>query len=89
LVGVEDARDAYGARVALLLPGGELRWERVHTDGSYLSASEPTVTFALAAGMKDADIGVVWRNGRRELFRGLQTNRVSRIRQGDGEPWRP
>ena len=89
LEGATDSRDAYGARVALLLPNAAPRWERVHTDGSYLSASDPTVFFAIPAGGGAADVGVVWLDGRRELFRGVEAGRTLRLRQGEGEPWAP
>ena len=89
LEGVADARDAYGARVALLPPGAAPRWERVHSDGSYLSASDPAVYFALPAGADTADIGVVWLDGSREVFRGVEAGRTARLRQGSGEPWTP
>ena len=47
LEGVESNRDGLGARVALLRTNQSLVWRRVHTDGSYLSASSPWVHFGL------------------------------------------
>ncbi|MEZ5362019.1 MAG: CRTAC1 family protein [Bryobacterales bacterium] len=84
LEGVEDARDAYGARVGLLVEGEAPRWERVHTDGSYLSASSPWVIFALSDAVEQADVTVVWLDGRREVFRAVKANVRTTLRQGQG-----
>lgn len=43
LKGTSSNHDAYGARVALLRAGQPHLWRRVHTDGSYLSASDPRI----------------------------------------------
>jgi hypothetical protein len=89
LEGVRDARDAYGARVAVLSGDGRPRWDRVHADGSYLSASEAVVRFAMPSEQPAADILVVWPSGQRERFRRVEANGPTRLRQGDGESESP
>ena len=86
LEGTDDSRDAFGARVALLLSGATPVWARVHTDGSYLSASEQAVHFGVPAGASVEGVGVVWLNGRRERF-AVEKARVNRLRESEGQPW--
>ncbi len=86
LEGTEANRDAIGARLALLLPAGAERWARVHSDGSYLSASELTVTFGLGSGSEVEGVGVIWPGGGRERF-AVEVERVNELRQGSGEAW--
>ena len=87
LEGTASNRDAAGARVSLLADGKPARTRRVGTDGSYLSASEPIVTFGLGADSSARDIGVVWPNGTREMFAGLSPGEARTIEEGRGEPW--
>ena len=87
LRGVEDNRDALGARVALLTADGPSLWRRVHTDGSYLSASEKTVQFGIPEGAEVQAVGVEWLNGARERFE-VTLGRTTEVRQGAGKPWR-
>ena len=87
LKGAAANRDAIGARVALLRPGAPPAWSRVHSDGSYLSASELTVTFGLGDQTAVEGVGVVWPGGERERFGSLQIDRVNRLLQREGEPW--
>jgi hypothetical protein len=86
LTGVEANRDAIGARVALLRVGKAPKWGRVYTDGSYLSASELTVTFGLGRETSVEGIGVVWPGGGRERFP-AEVDRVNVLRQGEGSDW--
>jgi hypothetical protein len=89
LVGTLSNRDGTGARVALLRPGRPPVWRRVHSDGSYLSASETCVHFGLGADNTFEGVGVVWPNGRRELWRSLPINAQSELKEGSGSPWVP
>ncbi|MCB1018687.1 MAG: CRTAC1 family protein [Acidobacteria bacterium] len=86
LEGGEANRDAAGARVALLRGGKAQAWSRVRTDGSYLSASEKTVTFGLGESAEVEGVGVLWPGGQRERF-DAQGDSVWRFRQGEGRPW--
>lgn len=68
LVGTGDNRDALGARAALILSDGTRQWRRVHTDGSYLSASEKTLHFGIPEDAEIEGLDVVWTNGDQERF---------------------
>ena len=87
LAGTTSNRDAAGARVSLPADGKPARTRRVGTDGSYLSASEPTVTFGLGADSSPRDVGVMWPNGSREIFSELAPGEVRTIEEGRGVPW--
>ncbi|MFN0084163.1 MAG: CRTAC1 family protein [Blastocatellia bacterium] len=80
-------RDALGARVALLRPEGRQLWNRVHTDGSYLSASDPRVHFGLGAESGHISIGVLWTDGTREMWKTLKPDMLHTLRQKTGAPW--
>jgi hypothetical protein len=87
LVGGASNRDAYGARVALLREGRPALWRRVHTDGSYLSASDPRVDFGLGEEEAPVAVGVVWPDGERELWRHVSVRQIVILRQGEGQDW--
>jgi hypothetical protein len=44
---VKDNRYGVGAKVAVISKNAEPRWGRIHTDGSYLAASDPRVHVGL------------------------------------------
>lgn len=74
-----------GAVVELRRPGAPPRTRRVHTDGSYASASDERVHFGLGDDGAAADVVVRWPSGTRELFGGLAADREWVLRQGEGE----
>ncbi len=84
LRGVADNRLGLGARVGLLMKDAPTSWRRAHTDGSYLSASDPRVHFALA-NADVADVVVEWPRGLRETWTGLRMNQIVTLKQGDGK----
>ncbi len=87
LQGVKDNRDGIGAKVALLRKNGRSLRSRVHTDGSYLSASDLRAHFGLG---KDADvefIGVIWPSGVKEIWSDIKADALNTLRQGTGKPW--
>ncbi len=88
LVGSAVNRDAVGARVALLRAGRPVQWRRVGSDGSYLSASELTVTFGLGDETRFDGLGVIWPGGKREIFVEVEAGRTGTLREGEGEAWR-
>jgi hypothetical protein len=59
--------EAIGARVALVREGRTTLWRRVHTDGSFLSASDSRIHFGLGNQPDHSGIGVVWPNGERVM----------------------
>ena len=96
LAGTEGKRDMLGALVGLELPDGTLRWRRVHSDGSYLSSSDPRVLFGLGASDRSRDASpdeeggrsmtVRWPDGSVERWEGLEPGRYHTLVQGEGGP---
>jgi hypothetical protein len=86
LEGVHDNRQGLGARVILLTTAGRKLWRRAHTDGSYLSSSDPRVHFGLAGSEEIGSVVVEWPRGPREAWTGISPNRVIALRQGSGRP---
>src|SRR5215813_9648078 len=64
-------RDALGARVAVTASNGRTIWRRVHTDGSYASASDPRVLVGLGDTKGSAKVRVIWPDGKSENFDGI------------------
>jgi hypothetical protein len=93
LQGVKSNRDAYGARVALYRKGRPPFWQRVGTDGSYLSAHDPRVHFGLGT---DADLTaapldkliVIWPDGLKETFSVTNPDQLVQLVEGRGSPAR-
>jgi hypothetical protein len=88
-------RYAIGARVGLLRDGRAPLWRRVHTDGSYLSASDARVHFGLGPTASGIDAVVVeWpalaREGlKAEIWRNIASGHLLALTQGSGAPWEP
>jgi hypothetical protein len=59
-------RDMHGARVGVLRNDAPTLWRRVHTDGSYCSASDPRVLIGLGEHSKVSGLEIVWPDGSRE-----------------------
>jgi enediyne biosynthesis protein E4 len=85
LEGTADNRQGIGARVGLLTRGGATVWRRAHTDGSYLSASDPRVHFGFPAAADVAGVVVEWPRGSREMWTDLRVNQVVTLKQGTGK----
>jgi hypothetical protein len=60
---VAGGTDAIGARLEIAAAGGTTLWRRVHTDGSYASASDPRVLVGLGAAERLAAVRVHWSAG--------------------------
>jgi len=69
-------RDAHGARVALESPGRPTLWRRVHSDGSYASASDPRAHFGLGPSPGRPALAVLWPDGGRTVWRDVVPRRV-------------
>ena len=78
-------RDALGARAVLRREGSPPLWRRVHTDGSYLSASDPRIVFGLGPSPRSGVLEVHWPGGQRERFRNLGSDRYITLVEGRGE----
>lgn len=88
LIGVKDNRDGSGARVAVLRKNTRPLWRRVHSDGSYLAASDLRVHFGLGANANVEAIGVVWPSGARELWTKVRADALNTLRQHTGQVWK-
>jgi len=87
LAGVKDNRDGIGARVAVIRKGAKPLWGRVHTDGSYLAASDPRVHFGLGKEVNVEAVSVIWPNGSREIWSNVKIDSMNTLRQGTGNLW--
>src|SRR5262249_17646997 len=75
-------RDAYGAKVELRCRGGRTLWRRVHSDGSYLSASDPRLVIGLGEAGEIEDLVVHWLDGTEERFPSPALRAYTTIVQG-------
>lgn len=85
--GEQLSRDATGARVALLRADQAPLWRRVHTDGSYLSASDARVHFGLGQTSDPVSVGIIWPSGLRERWDDLAINAQHELTEGTGTQW--
>ena len=86
LVGTKSNRSGIGARVALLRDGAAPQWRRVHTDSSYLSASDVRVHFGLGERSDVRGLVVQWPDGSSEIWDHVKPDRLVVLRQGTGRP---
>ena len=84
-------RGGLGARVGVERRGEPTRWRRVHTDGSYLSASDPRVHVGLGAATSVDAVIVEWPDGQRERWTTIAIDSLLTLRRGTGQavPARP
>jgi hypothetical protein len=85
LVDREGQLDPIGARLRFELADGTAHCRRAKRDGSYASAHDPRVLLGLAGRAEPKYVDVVWPDGERERFKGLEEDRYQNIRQGTGE----
>lgn len=86
LVAGDPPRDALLARASVETEDGRRLWRRVHTDGSFSSASDPRILFGLGQATEPATVLVIWPDGLEEIFRDLPLRRYSVLHRGRGEP---
>jgi enediyne biosynthesis protein E4 len=79
-------RSAVGARVGLEREGKPTLWRRVHTDGSYLAASDSRVQFGLGSSTGMNGIVVHWPDGVTERWPGAAVDRRVNLERGSGLP---
>jgi len=82
--GVKANRSGIGARVGLVRDGQPTIWRRVHTDSSYLSASDVRVHFGLGNRPDVRALTVRWPEGAEERWDNVQADRVVVVKQGTG-----
>ena len=73
-------RDATGARVDIRWDGGRAT-RLIVSGGSYLSSHDARV-HAGVGNAATVDVEITWPGGSRQMVRGLETNRLHRVRQG-------
>lgn len=77
-------RDATGAVVTVGRGGAPALVRRVATDGSFASARDPRVLFGLGAAAAES-VEVLWPDGQRERWTGLDSGRYHQLQQGTGQ----
>jgi len=82
--GVRSNRGGMGAKVVVLRGGEKPLARRVHTDGSYLAASDVRVHFGLGDKPEVQAVVVEWPDGSKERWEKVGVDRVVVLRQGTG-----
>jgi len=77
-------RDALGARVMLKTGGGDVYWQRSHTDGGYCTARDPRVLFGLGDGALVDEVTVHWPDGSTDSWSDLAVGAYTTLVQGTG-----
>lgn len=85
MVGEKCQRDMYGTRVAVFRRNAPTLWRRVHSDGSYCSASDPRVLFGLGDAPDIVKVQAHWVSGRVEEWSGLPLAKYSTLREASGK----
>ncbi|HEY8548528.1 MAG TPA: CRTAC1 family protein [Vicinamibacterales bacterium] len=80
----EGNLQAIGARVGVVRKGRLVQWQRVGTDGSYLSANDVRLHFGLGDSPAIDAVEVRWPDGARERFTKIGTDRHVVLRRGTG-----
>ncbi len=79
---------AYGAQVRAR-GGGQLWSGQVSPASSYLSSSDPRVHFGLGALTHLDEVAIRWPDGRREVLRNVEGDRILTVTEGKGVTGRP
>ena len=77
-------RDAIGARIHAKIDGDWYMQPVIHSTG-YLSSADATVHFGLASATQVEEFVVIWPDGVRERFAGLQANGRTTLHRGSGQ----
>jgi hypothetical protein len=80
LEGVKSNRSAIGAQVRVTADG-HTQFEEVRSGGSYLSQNDLRLHFGLGSATKMEQIEIRWPSGIRQVERGLDADRVIRLRE--------
>jgi len=71
-----------GARVGIVREDGSTLWRRVHTDGSYASASDPRVLVGLGPSTSVRTIRVLWPSGTTQEWTTVGIDRYTTLTEG-------
>jgi len=83
LRGVKSNRNGFGAVVRVESPSGR-QWRMVHSGSSYLSQSEPAVTFGLGKDSRVAALEIEWPSGEKQRIANPPINRKLFVTEGKG-----
>ncbi|HEY2934727.1 MAG TPA: CRTAC1 family protein [Acidobacteriota bacterium] len=86
LEGVRCNRSAIGAHVYVMRKGQPPLHRRVHSDGSYCSASDLRVHVGLGARSEIDAVRVQWPDGSSEIWNDIRSDSEVRLRQFSGKP---
>jgi hypothetical protein len=78
-------RFGVGARIGLERAGSPTLWRRVHSDGSYLVASDLRVQFGLGADARITALVVQWPDGASERWTNVTSDQRVTLRRGSGQ----
>jgi len=78
-------RFGVGARVGVERAGKPTLWRRVHTDGSYLSASDIRTHVGLGHSSSIGSVLVQWLDGTRERWTNVSPDTLITLRRGTGQ----
>lgn len=81
LIGRKGCRDATGAIITLKTTTQTLT-RYAHSDGSYLSSSDPRVHFGLGKETKATQISIKWRKGAVQTLTNVTADRILTIEEG-------
>ena len=84
LVGTRSNRSAIGAEV-LCRYGDRRQLQTVLSQSSFFSANDPRLHFGLGTA-KSVDLDVRWPSGLKQSFRGVVTNRIITLTEGNSSP---
>ena len=82
---MKDNRYGIGALITVLRKGQPPLMRRVHTDGSYLSASDSRVHFGLDTTTEIQSITVQWPGGGKERWDNVPIKKYVTLRQNSGK----
>jgi enediyne biosynthesis protein E4 len=83
--GGSRTRDMLGARVGIVREDGSTLWRRVHTDGSYASASDPRVLVGLGPSTSVRTIRVLWPSGTTQEWKTVEIDRYTTLTEGEAK----
>ncbi len=80
LVGSRGNPSALGAWVVLRRPQQPPLWRRVRSDGSFAASNDPRVLVGLGTSTAVESVEVIWPDGSRQIFPGLEIDRYHNLR---------
>jgi enediyne biosynthesis protein E4 len=83
LVGRKSNADGIGALVRVS-QAGQKQWQMLHSGSSYLSQSELTLTFGLAASQKADIVEVEWPSGQHDKIANVASGQTITVEEGKG-----